>query len=165
MQGYSICEKIQTSIKTQRNEVSHNQNVRIAVRLKNRSGGDVDEGQWYLLVPEGLKYVRSSLPSLQESGDRLIVDSLMIYTKKSITFTITMKVLPEASGRLVFHSFLIDPDTYCERVSSATVSPFVFVSLHVQPWPLCLTFPSPCFVHSILVGRPKYSKEGGAGVL
>jgi len=143
VRGYSICKKIQTIIKTQRKEVSHNQNVRIAVRLKNRSGGDVDNGQWYLLLPEGLEYVSSSLPSLKKIGDRLLLDPLMIYTKKSITFTIIMKVLPTATGRVVFHSFLYDPDTDCKRVSSATVSSAVFVSLHVQPWPLYLTFPSP----------------------
>ena len=84
MQGFALCKKIQTSIKTQRKEVSHNQNVRIAVRLKNRSGGDVDEGQWYLLVPDGLEYVSSSLPSLQESGDRLLLDTLLIYSKKTL---------------------------------------------------------------------------------
>ena len=133
VRGYSICKKIQTIIKTQRKEVSHNQNVRIAVRLKNRSGGDVDNGQWYLLLPEGLEYVSSSLPSLKKIGDRLLLDPLMIYTKKSITFTIIMKVLPMATGRLVFHSFLHDPHTDCKRVSSATVSSAVFVSLHVQP--------------------------------
>jgi hypothetical protein len=43
-----------------------------------------------------------------------------------------MKVLPTASGRLVFHSFMQDPDTHCERISSATVSSV-----------MCVVFPLP----------------------
>jgi len=132
-QGYSICEKIQTGIKAQNKKVSRNQILRIAVRLRNRSGGDVDEGKWFLQLPSGVTFVASSNPSLQIVGNIIILDPLIVYTKKSITYTITIKIEPTASGRLVFHSFLNDPDTYCRDVASITVSfPLKFVLLHVN---------------------------------
>ena len=76
----------------------------------------MDEGRWSLVVPPGVAFVSTSLgTSLQLVGDRLILSPLVVYAQKGIIFTITMRVLPTASGRLVFHSFLNDPDTYCEK--------------------------------------------------
>jgi hypothetical protein len=51
----------------------------------------------------------------------LILDPLVVHTKKRITFTITVRV-EAAPGRLVFHSFLTDPDINCQDVASVTVS-------------------------------------------
>jgi len=145
-----------TSIKVQKTEVSRNQNFRISVRLKNRSGGDVDEGRWSLVVPPEVAFVSTSLgTSLQLVGDRLILSPLVIYAQKSIKFTITMRVLLTASGRLVFHSFLNDPDIYCEKVASETVS--LFIPLLVRPRPLSLTF-LPLF-HPILADRQRNPQE------
>lgn len=121
-QGYSICQKIQTSIKAQKKDVARNEIVRIAVRLRNRSGGDVDEGKWFLQLPSGVTFVTSSFPSLRIVGNMIILAPFIVYTKKSITFSITLKIEPTASNRLVFHSFLTDPDTYCQNVASVTVS-------------------------------------------
>jgi hypothetical protein len=122
--GYSICRKIKTSIRAQRKQVSRNQILRLAVRLKNRSGGDVDQGKWYLVLPDGVTYKGSSLP-LQAAGSLrgslLVLDPLVVYAKRSIKFTITIQIMPTASGRLVFRTFLNDPDTFCQMVSSATV--------------------------------------------
>ena len=130
VRGYSICEKIQISIKAKKRDVSLNQNVRIAVRLRNRSGGDVDVGKWFLQLPPGVAFVSSSLPSLQKVGDMLILDPVVVYTKKSITFTIYIKIEPTASDRLGFHSFLNDPDSNCQDVAALTVSCNTLVHLH-----------------------------------
>ena len=154
--GYSICEKIQTSIKTEKKQVSRNQNNRIAVRLRNRSGGDVNEGKWFLQLPPGVAFVSSSLPSLQKVGNMIILDPVIVYIKKSITFVITIKIEPTASDRLVLHSFLTDPSINCQDVASVTVSFFVYVCS--SPKRPCLTLSFPCF-HSIFSWSSKETRK------
>jgi hypothetical protein len=152
--GYSICEKIETSLKAQKKQVSRNEKVRIAVRLRNRSGGDVDEGTWFLQLPPGVAFVSSSLPSLRKVGNMIILDPVVVHSKKSITFTIQIKIEPTASGRLVFHSFLTNPDINCQDVASVTVS-FLYVC---SSFTATLPDYSLPLVHSI-VGRQRKRKN------
>lgn len=118
----------------------------------------MDEGKWFLVLPAGVTFKGSSLPSLQAVGSLLVLDPLVINAKKWITFTVTVEIQSTASGRLVFHSFLNDPDTYCEAVASVTVRSltvcFTFVCLSSAFmskafFPTCLTDVSSsfCLIH------------------
>ena len=94
----------------------------------------MDEGKWFLQLPPGVNFISSSLPSLEVVGNMIILDPVIVYTKKSITFVITIKIEPTAPDRLVYHSFLTDPDINCQDVASVTVSYwYTFVYLHIDP--------------------------------
>ncbi|EWM20622.1 hypothetical protein Naga_101150g1 [Nannochloropsis gaditana] len=55
-------------------------------------------------------------------GSLLILDPVIIHAKRSIKFTITIQIMSTASGRLVFRTFLTDPHTNCQMVTSKTLT-------------------------------------------
>lgn len=119
--AFSICKKVKASIKSKNKEVRPGQLVRIDIRLINRSGDDVDEGQWMLMLPDGVTFEKASIETLDIEGSLIVLRPVVIDSKKKSYFSIAVRIDEAASGRLVFRSFLNDADAYCEAVSAITV--------------------------------------------
>jgi hypothetical protein len=121
--GFSICKKIKADIKIRKKNVKRGDTVKIFVRLMNLSGGDVDDGRWFIVLPEGVTYTGSSLTSrLTELSLNVYAwDPVIVHTKKREYFSLSVFIEDTASDRLVFRSFLEDPEDYCEATSALTV--------------------------------------------
>jgi len=119
--GYSICQKVKASIKSKNKEVRQGQLVRIDIRLINRSGGDIQEGRWTMMLPAGVNFGKASTDAVKEESPGLIVyERLNIYAQKALYFIIAVKI-EGATGSVVFRSFLNDRAAYCEATSALTV--------------------------------------------
>lgn len=99
------------------------QTVKIFVRLINLSGGDIDAGRWFIELPAGVRLVESSIPLTDLGPDRngFAWDPVVVYTKATEYFSLSVFIESTASDRLVFRSFLEDPEDYCEAESALTV--------------------------------------------
>ena len=97
--------------------------VEILVRLVNLSGGDVDDGRWLIVLPAGVTYDHSSIPlkRLDMNQNVFAWDPVVVYTKSKKDFSLSVFIEDTASDRLVFRSFLKDPEDYCEAESALTV--------------------------------------------
>jgi len=122
--AFSICKKVKASIKTKNKEVRPGQLVRIDIRLINRSGDDVDLGQWLLMLPDGVTYEKASIDTLEVEGNLVVLNPIMIEAKKKVYLSIALKI--DYGTRLVFRSFLNDVDAYCEAASAITVRIYIY---------------------------------------
>ena len=121
--GFSICKKIKAGIKIMKKIVKRGDTIKIFMRLMNLSGGDVDDGRWFIVLPEGVTYTGSSLksPLTELSSNVYTWDPVVVYTKKREFFSLSVFIEETASDRLVFRTFLEDPEDYCEATSALTV--------------------------------------------
>lgn len=119
---------MEDSSKSKDKVVSQGQLVEIDVRLINKSGGDIDEGMWTMILPPGVTFEKGSIaltsgpvPS-DPTRTQVVLDGLDIYTGKALYFSITVRIgSVETGSSLVFRSFLNDFDAYCEAFSALTV--------------------------------------------
>lgn len=88
--------------------------------LLNKSDGDVEDGEWFMVLPPDVTFISSSI-TLQRDGDKLILDPVDINAKAKLQFTVVVRVDADADSRFTFRSFLDDFDEYCEATDALTV--------------------------------------------
>ena len=124
-------------MKTRQTKVVKGKRIRMAIRLINKSDGDISDGNWFIVLPPGVTYVGSSV-ALAHDGARLDLDPVEIYTKGRLQFWIDVHIESNAPDRLTFHSFLDDYDAYCEAADALTVSPMGYEDLiHSSSYSIC----------------------------
>lgn len=96
----------------------------------NKSGDDIDDGVWTMILPDGVTYEKASINAVEEKttaeGERAIVyNPLRMDARKKVIFSVNVKIdSATTSGRLVFRTFLNDFEAYCEATSAMTVRTF-----------------------------------------